>query len=77
MSIVPWPKEICQGDEIIVTSSTGFRAAYLKRPNHRALIVCSERKPMTKSYLRKLGRQRMQRHVNWVGSRRPRVLEQV
>jgi hypothetical protein len=23
-----------KGDEIIVTSLTGFRAAYLKRPNH-------------------------------------------
>lgn len=28
-----------KGDEIIVTSSTGFRAAYLKRPNHPRLIV--------------------------------------
>ena len=30
---------LVRGDEIVVTSSTGFRAAYLKRPNHPQLIV--------------------------------------
>jgi hypothetical protein len=28
-----------QGDEIIVTSETGFRAEYWKRPNHTQLKV--------------------------------------
>jgi hypothetical protein len=28
-----------KGDEIVVTSSTGFRAAYLRRPNRPQLIV--------------------------------------
>lgn len=33
-----------QGDEIIVTSETGFRAEYWKRPNHPQLKVrrCTE-----------------------------------
>ena len=30
---------VVQGDEIIVTSETGFRAEYLKRPNHSQLKV--------------------------------------
>jgi hypothetical protein len=30
---------VVQGDEIIVTSETGFRAAYRKRPNHPQLKV--------------------------------------
>jgi len=28
-----------QGDEIIVTSPTGFRAAYFKRPYHPQLVL--------------------------------------
>jgi hypothetical protein len=28
-----------QGDEIIVTSTTGFRAAYFKRPYHPQLVL--------------------------------------
>ena len=28
-----------QGDEIVVTSETGFRAVYFKRPHHPHLIV--------------------------------------
>jgi hypothetical protein len=30
---------VVQGDEIIVTSETGFRAEYWKRPNHSQLKV--------------------------------------
>ncbi len=30
---------VVQDDEIIVTSETGFRAAYCKRPNHPQLKV--------------------------------------
>ena len=30
---------VVKGDEIIVTSFTGFRAAYCRRPNHPQLIV--------------------------------------
>jgi hypothetical protein len=30
---------VVQGDEIIVTSETGFRAEYWKRPNHPQLKV--------------------------------------
>ena len=30
---------VVQGDEIIVTSETGFRAEYWKRPNHPLLKV--------------------------------------
>jgi hypothetical protein len=30
---------VVRGDEIIVTSETGFRAAYCKRPNHPQLKV--------------------------------------
>jgi len=30
---------VVEGDEIIVTSDTGFRAAYCKRPNQSQLIV--------------------------------------
>ena len=35
---------VVQGDEIIVTSETGFRAEYWKRPNHPQLKVrrCTE-----------------------------------
>jgi hypothetical protein len=34
-----------QGNEIIVTSETGFRAEYWKRPNHPQLTVrrCTEK----------------------------------
>ena len=30
---------IVTGDEIVVTSDTGFRAAYCRRPHHPQLIV--------------------------------------
>jgi len=30
---------VVQGDEIIVTSATGFRAAYFKRPYHPQLVL--------------------------------------
>jgi hypothetical protein len=30
---------VVQGDEIIVTSPTGFRAAYFKRPYHPQLVL--------------------------------------
>ena len=30
---------VVQGDEIVVTSETGFRAAYCKRPNNPKLKV--------------------------------------
>ena len=30
---------VVQDDEIIVTSETGFRAAYCKRPNHPRLKI--------------------------------------
>jgi hypothetical protein len=30
---------VVQGDDIIITSDTGFRAAYCKRPNHPQLKV--------------------------------------
>jgi hypothetical protein len=30
---------VVQGDEIVVTSETGFRAEYWKRPNHPQLKV--------------------------------------
>ena len=30
---------VVKGDEIVVTSDAGFRAAYCRRPNHPQLIV--------------------------------------
>lgn len=30
---------VVQGDEIIVTSATGFRATYFKRPYHPQLVL--------------------------------------
>jgi hypothetical protein len=58
---------LVKGDEIVVTSLTGFRAAYLKRPNHPQLIFGGELKTMTNYCLLRRGRQQPQRRVSWGG----------
>jgi hypothetical protein len=63
---------VVQGDEIIVTSATGFRAAYFKRPYQPQLVL---RRRTTMSCWLELGRQPMRRRassagLSWTGNYR-------
>jgi hypothetical protein len=48
---------VVHGDEIVVTSETGFRAAYCKRPNFPQLKVrrCTDTKQAANAKAREVG----------------------
>jgi hypothetical protein len=55
---------VVQGDEIVVTSETGFRAEYWRRPNHPQLKVRRCTTPRTRSFSHKRGKRRTRRRVS-------------
>ena len=59
-----------QGDEIIVTSETGFRVEYWQRPKHTHLKVrrCTETE--NHELLQKRGKRQTQKRASWDGLRK-------